>query len=393
MKILHTSDLHLGATWFGQKRSEDERRVIGEILELCDQHRVDLLLITGDVFSDRTSQPLPQVARRFFEQLAPAMRRGLRVMLLRGNHDDLRFFQLLRYICEEWLGEHTAPPIIADLPGIYNIPGTDVQVIALPYLTPGDLQSSALDAGVDADKRMVGLSGLLAQRLQALYQKVQPNKRTIFAGHLMVKGAQITPEVEFESGYHRELWITPDTLPQFTSYNALGHIHLSQELAHVGKPTWYAGGADRQDMGERDYTPQVLLVELPERPGGAAAVTSIPLSRCTPFVEHTFESLDVVRAFCDEVQESNPLGRITLNVAYTERAECEARIREAAPRLQVKIEAQTELSRLTDDGIDPRDIVGTISNFIEQNYTDAAQKARLLAGFARLARLYEEVEL
>jgi exonuclease SbcD len=130
MRILHTSDLHLGGTWFGRKRDDDERRVLGEILERCDQHGVDLLLVTGDVFSDRSRGELASVARRFFQQLAPAMRRGMRLMLLPGNHDSLAFFRLLHYVCEEWLGKLDTPPIIADLPGIYDVPGAELQVIA-----------------------------------------------------------------------------------------------------------------------------------------------------------------------------------------------------------------------------------------------------------------------
>ena len=188
MRILHTSDLHLGETRYGQKRDDDERRVIGEILEVCDQHDVDLLLVTGDVFSDRPRSSLPSIARRFFQQLAPAMQRGMRLMLLRGNHDPLEFFRLLHYLCQEWLGDQSTSPIIAALPGIYDVPGAALQVIALPYLAPSYLEHEALDATVDVDQRVVGLAGVLAQYLQTLYRRVQPDKRSIFAGHIMVRG-------------------------------------------------------------------------------------------------------------------------------------------------------------------------------------------------------------
>ncbi len=53
MRLLHTSDLHIGASWRGMSRRDDQRRVLGEILGLCDAHAVDALLVTGDVFSDR----------------------------------------------------------------------------------------------------------------------------------------------------------------------------------------------------------------------------------------------------------------------------------------------------------------------------------------------------
>src|SRR5690242_8139025 len=101
MKLLHTSDLHLGETWRGQSRQADEARILDEILALCRDQAVDLLLITGDVFSDRRRDALPTVARRFLRQLTPALRAGLRVLLLRGNHDSLPFFGLLRDLLQE----------------------------------------------------------------------------------------------------------------------------------------------------------------------------------------------------------------------------------------------------------------------------------------------------
>src|SRR3712207_895631 len=96
MKLLHTSDLHLGAQWRSVSRADDQTRVLDEVLTLCDQHEVDALLVTGDVFSDRPYEPPARIARRLLERLSDQLRRGRAIVLLRGNHDPLDLFQLMR---------------------------------------------------------------------------------------------------------------------------------------------------------------------------------------------------------------------------------------------------------------------------------------------------------
>ena len=133
MKILHTSDLHLGDTWDSHPRLNDQVRVLREILGLCELHNVDMLLITGDIFADRIKGSLSDVARQLLELLRDHLRRGRAVFLLRGNHDDFRFFQLLRILINEMSGQDRWPLVIADLPMVYAVPGHQLQVLALPY--------------------------------------------------------------------------------------------------------------------------------------------------------------------------------------------------------------------------------------------------------------------
>ncbi len=383
MKILHTSDLHLGNSWYRLDRRRDEERVLTYILQLCEERAVDVLLVTGDIFSDRPRGSLAAVARRFLRQLAPAMQRGLRIVLLRGNHDSLELFQLLRYLLEEIASEHSSRLVFADVPDIYRISESDLQIVALPYVTPVMIEQAAAGSNIGADERVVNLTGKLVHLLQRLYSQADPRCRAIFAGHIAVRGAQITPEHEYESGYHRELWIDAASLPQFTSYNALGHIHLAQPLPHAGKPSWYAGSPDRHDLGEQAYRPSVMLVELSGSPGGTAEVERIEVPCCTPFVQRTLASVADVRAFCDEVRGQDPLGKVLLDVPFADRAECDARLREAASRLEIDYQTDDLVSFELEDSIDPLDVASTVHDFVERHYV-GEKRARLLAGFDHL---------
>lgn len=390
MRLLHTSDLHLGGAWDGQDRRADNKRVLGEVLELCDHHMVDLLLITGDIFSDRPRGTLAAVARDFLQQLKPQMQGGLRVVLLRGNHDNLAFFELLRQLVDDVIGCNSTALMIADKPGIYTVPRSDLQIVALPYISLSMLDREASDATVGADDRLVNLAGRLAQHMSMLYSRVDPGRPAIFAGHITVSGARISEEQEFEAGYARELVLAPDSLPHFTSYNALGHIHFSQEIRTAAKPTWYAGGFDRHDRGEREYAPQVLLVELPQRPGGSAEVTPIPLTRCTPFIESACETREDVSRLCARIAGTDPLGRIRLSVPYADRAGCEAQLVDAAPRVRLVFEGVEPLLVIDDDVINPRDVPATVYQYLEMNYSTEARRERLRQAFDRL---WQEAEV
>jgi len=388
VKILHTSDLHLGKRWRGTPLLDDQDRVLSEVLGLCEKHGVDMLLVTGDVFSDRVDGNKPaDIARHFLKRLHEPLGRGRSVFLLRGNHDPFDLFGLLSFMMTEILGKDSLPLVVANLPGIYEIPGQSLQVVALPYLPPAWLRMQPFAVNVTPDEQVAQLSGLLSLQLQHLYSGVPSAAPTIFAGHVLISGAQLTEDLEFESGYHRELWLHPSDLPQFTSYNALGHIHLSQEIRGAGKPSWYAGAPDRLDLGEREYQPQVLLVTTPDTPGGIATVEPIHLTACTRWILEELHGLEDVERFCTTVNASNPIGEVVVaDVPVAYRGAIEDHIRDVAPRVRVRwmMEALLDVEQGS-DGPDPHDVYGTVRAYLERAFSqDADCRARLEAAFESL---------
>ncbi len=399
MRLIHASDLHLGASWYGVPRRTDQERVLEEILDLCDKYVVDGLIVTGDVFSDRVEGGRhPQIARRLLEQLRGHLNHGRAVFLLRGNHDPLDLFGLMRLLVTELAGHEHWPLIVADLPGIYHIPGHELQIIALPYITPGMLRDDTALLDLSPEQQLPGLAGLLSLRVQHLYRQASSTLPAIFAGHVMVGGAHLSEEREFEAGYNDELWLESGSLPQFTSYNALGHIHLSQEIMGTGKPTWYAGSPDRMDLGEREYHPQVLLVDTPNTPGGTATVQPIPLTTCTPFIEEELHGMEDVDRLCISLEAAgspDPLGRATIaDVPVQSRGPVEGRIRLLAPRLQVRwaLEEQALVTPIEWD--DPHDLPTMMSSYLERAYAGREdRRIRLMTAFQSLWGQSDEVML
>jgi len=385
MKILHTSDLHLGDIWRGIPRWNDQMRVLDEILCLCAEHDVDLLLVAGDVFSDRVQGRHEAVAKRFLEKLRPALQRGMAVFLLRGNHDPFALFDLMGLMMQEMAGGDRWPLVIAALPGVYPIPGRALQVVALPYVGPSWLHEQHFDPEQDPEERVAGLTGQLGMALDWLYHQSAPGVPTIFTAHMTVRGASLTPEVEAESGYHREMMLERERLPDFTSYNALGHIHLTQSLNAV-KPTWYSGSPERVNQGEREYLPCVLLVETPDTPGGAASVRKLYLDSCTVFLNETLRGVDAVAAFCARGLR-DPLGELELaQIPISERGGVEAQIRVVAPRILFRWQREDEPEPVVDaNRVDPADVPHFFHAYVEQAYAQQPdQRAKLAAAFDAL---------
>lgn len=388
MKILHTADWHLGATWDRYSRRGDQERVLDEILALCDQHDVDLLLVAGDVFSDRVEGGKPaKVVRDLLLKLRPHLERGRAVFLLRGNHDPFDLFQLVSLLLEEISGGKHWPLIVAAMPGVCDIPGHALQIVALPYLTPRMLRTPTNSSDAAPEAQLAGLSGQLAVHAQHLYASVEPGRPAIFAGHLLLRGAGVVADQEFEHGYRQEVWLDPGNLPHFTSYNAFGHIHLSQQLKGASKPTWYSGAPDRLNRGEREYKPQVLLVTTPDTPGGVAQVTPIPLTTCTPFVEVELDGQDAIDRFVECVMTPDPLGNVMIrSVPVAARGMIEERIRAVAPRLNIHWPPERDgLQAPSEGGLNPHDVHGTVNAYLSQAFDDQPeQRDALVAAFEEL---------
>jgi exonuclease SbcD len=390
MLMLHTSDLHYGHVGREINRLPDQNRVLDEILALCEARNVQLLLVAGDVFSNRLgSTSAASVARQLLTKLAPHLERGLAVFLLYGNHDNLPLFQLMRTFTAEMAGGAGRwPLVIADRAAVYDVPGLPHAVIALPYLTQRSLLNQSVELGLSPEEQAAILSGQISPRLRQLYALAPEGRPAIFTTHFLVEGFTLDTDesATFES-YHHDLRISPQDLPHFTSYNALGHIHLQQQIKSAAKPTWYSGAPDRLDAGERAYRPGVLLVDVPDSPGGTARVEIVPTQASTPFVKELLDGEDAVDRFCWEIATPLLLGEVTVSgIPASGWAAVQARLREAAPRVRLLwATARPATAASSTAWADPNNPLAIVQAHLAEHYKEQpAQRDRLLEAFTQL---------
>lgn len=298
MRILHTSDWHLGQHFMGKSRQAEHQALIDWLLEQVDVHAVDAVLIAGDIFD--TGAP-PSYARELYSHLVVRLHRaGVALLLLGGNHDSVATLgesrALLAVLNTTVVGavhnpaEHVVvlPRRAADTGGTSGTGGTGSPqpgciVCAVPFIRPRDVWQS--QAGQSAQDKQQSLQAAL----QAYYQAVVDAGRTrqaqlqqtlgrvvplIATGHLTTVGASSNDSV-------REIYVgSLDAFPTAAfppvDYIALGHIHQPQKvggLHHIR----YSGSPIPLGFDEAKQQKEVLLVDLDA--SGLANVTPLPVPR------------------------------------------------------------------------------------------------------------------
>jgi len=266
MKLLHTSDWHLGHALYNFDRLEEQSQMIDQMVDIVRLRRPDVFLLCGDVF--HTAQPSAAVQTLFAEGLlrireaAPAME----VVVTSGNHDSAARHEIFR---TPWraLGVRiigTADPErLDDL--IMELPGQGF-VAAVPYVHERNLPEGFFQRLLDR----------VAARNQAGLPVVLSAHTTVggcdFSGHdnasdLMVGGIDAYDLTDLGEGY---------------DYLALGHIHRPQFVRAGGRSVRYCGTPLPVSFDEC-YPHSVSLVQL-DRRTAPPRVEEIPIDNPRPLV-------------------------------------------------------------------------------------------------------------
>ena len=284
MKVLHTSDWHIGRTLHGRKRYEESEAFLNWLAGLIEDKHIDVLLVAGDVFDNSTpSNYAQEIYYRFLYRVAASANRH--VVVTAGNHDSPSFLnaprELLKYLNVHVVGCASDPP--ADeaivLAGSNNEPG--LFICAVPYLRDRDIRVAEAGESIE-DKERKLVEGIrthyrlvceAARQKRDLLNKPVP---IVAMGHLFAAGGRTV-----DGDGVRELYIGSlaqvgaDLFPEGIDYLALGHLHIPQK---VGGSDFirYCGSPLPIGFGEADQQKCVVLVEFS---GNAPHVTEIPVPR------------------------------------------------------------------------------------------------------------------
>jgi exonuclease SbcD len=360
MRILHTSDWHLGKTLKTFAREDEQLAQVEHICQLTSEHDVDVMLVAGDIFDARSKQ-LPTLTKRLAEILKPRLEAGLHVILLPGNHDDREHFHMMYTLLN--LDEEVQTRLyVVRTQMVFEIKGVLFGMV--PYPNRDVLEASYADTA-GGTQRNVSLSARFADIVRyianQLEGQVQP---AVFATHVVVAG--VTTPSEHEISYASDLRLGRQDLPVTgnLAYIALGHIHQSQQIDHA-VPCYYSGSLDRMDRGERNDAKSVLIVDVPSF--GPAKVESIPLP-ATPFYD-----LDLTAADVDGLSDRYAdLDRAFVQVNLTcgesdDVVALQRKIRQHCPRCLDLAVTYPEASSVAITKIDrPEDYVGTSLQYLKE---------------------------
>lgn len=275
MKIVHTSDWHVGRRWKGIQRLDELEAVLDHLAAFIEEQSIDLVLHTGDLFESRNPPAeAEQLVNRFLVRVG---RSGAHMLVIAGNHDDpLRLDArslLTEFVNVQILGR----PRPASRGGTRTVEtrcGETAVVAALPFASPGAWVSALDLAGEEASARSK-YAAMFERAVQDLCGAFRPDAVNLLMAHTHLEGALFG---ESERRVHvTEDWAaSPQALPTTASYIALGHIHKPQKI-EAPVPAWYAGSLLQMDFGEAGEEKTFIVVTAsPGKPANPAAIEHVP---------------------------------------------------------------------------------------------------------------------
>jgi exonuclease SbcD len=285
MRVLHTSDWHVGRTIQGRSREDEHRAVLAEIAEIVRREKVDLVLVAGDVFDH--SAPNAVAEEVVYRALLDLTADGAQVALVAGNHDNGRRFSAVRPFLAlarvHALGELARP----GEGGCIEIPtrsGEVARVAKLPWVSQRGIVRAKELMEMDDGGQLGTYQQWLADIMGRLCGGFGPREVNILMGHVTVAGAK-PGGGERQSDSIFDYWVPQQSLPRVAQYCALGHIHRQQRLPGSPSTAWYSGAPMHLDFGQTGK-PGVLLFEakagLP-----VTGVEQVPLSSARPLLTVT----------------------------------------------------------------------------------------------------------
>lgn len=287
MRILHTSDWHLGQTFHQFDRSVEHQHFLGWLLDVIESEAVDALLIAGDIFDN--SNPSATSQALLYQFLTDARRRvaHLNIVLIAGNHDSPGRVEapapFLSLFDATVIGQVGQAGVADDYSRVVvPLKNADGQVeawcLAMPFLRPSDVPRIA----GEGDPYLLGVTHLYQQAYAEAFNRCEPGQAIIAMGHCHVSGGQASEDSERRIVIGGAEALPAQLFDPKIAYVALGHLHLAQSVA--GDTTRrYSGSPLPMSFSEINYPHQVVLVELA---GEAVQNTrSIPVPRAVEMLQ------------------------------------------------------------------------------------------------------------
>ncbi|WP_411704416.1 exonuclease subunit SbcD [Edaphovirga cremea] len=265
MRLIHTSDWHLGQYFFTKSRAAEHQAFLHWLIEQVEKHAVDAVIVAGDIFD--TGSP-PSYARELYNRFVVELQRtGCQLVVLGGNHDSVATLNESRELLS-CLNTTVIASASGDLQQqVFTLntrqgePGAIL--CAIPFLRPRDLIASR--AGQSGNEKQLALQEAISGHYQQLYHSALQLRETlglaipiIATGHLTTVGVSTSDSV-------RDIYIgTLDAFPAQAfppaDYIALGHIHRAQCVAKT-EHIRYSGSPIPLSFDELGTAKSVFLLD------------------------------------------------------------------------------------------------------------------------------------
>lgn len=291
MKILHTSDLHIGKYIGTYDLKEDTEYVLNQVVDTAIRERVEVVLISGDIF-DRPN-PSEEAIKMYVSFLKELLDKNIKVIAISGNHDSgIRLSAYKDILGKGYFveGEFNSPMRKVSLSDEYG----PVNFYMLPFFTPFIVKSNLkLEKGLE--NYDLAMDEIIKR------ENIDTSQRNIILAHQFVAGFKFGGSEEdfsYSNGDEKNVAgvgiISLDKFQNF-DYVALGHIHKPQKISR--ETIRYSGSLLKYKTSEIDGPDKsVVIIDLKEK--GNIEVKLDPIKPLHPFVK--------IEGLLSELTNTNP---------------------------------------------------------------------------------------
>ncbi|SOD88477.1 exonuclease SbcCD subunit D [Streptomyces sp. Ag109_G2-15] len=318
MRVLHTSDWHLGRAFHRVNMLGAQADFIGHLVTTVREHAVDVVVVSGDVY-DRAVPPLAAV-ELFDDALHRLAGLGVPTVMISGNHDSARRLGVGAGLIDR-AGIHLrTEPSAAGTPVVLADADGDVAFYGLPYLEPALVKD---EFAVEKAGHEAVLAAAM-DRVRADLATRTPGTRSVVLAHAFVTGGQA-------SDSERDITVggvsaVPAGVFDGVDYVALGHLHGCQTITERVR---YSGSPLAYSFSEADHRKSMWLIDLAADGSVTAERLDCPVPRPLARVRGTLDDLLadpalarhedawVEATLTDQVRPADPMARLTERFPHT----------------------------------------------------------------------------
>jgi exonuclease SbcD len=318
MKILHTSDWHLGKALENISRIEEQHQFIDELCDIAEKEQVDLVLIAGDIFD--TYNPSSAAEELFYEAIDRLNDKGKRALLIiAGNHDSPD------RLCAASPLAYKSGVILLGYPGSdageYKTEGSQIKIISsgagwlelklpqydynavilsMPYPSESRLDE-VISKAVDSENLQLAYSERIGAILHTASVNFRKDTVNLVVSHLFMREGKVSDSERQLGG---ALMVEPEAIPENAQYVALGHLHRPQQVKGCKVPAYYSGSPLAYSFSEVDYCKAVYIIDaVPDMP---VDIKAINLSSGKPLKKwEALNGMAEAIRWCEEGRDHN----------------------------------------------------------------------------------------
>lgn len=285
MRILHTSDWHLGKTLEGFSRLDEQELFVEELIEKIEENNIDMVIIAGDIYDN--GNPPARAENLFYNALKRISNFGRRpILVISGNHDNPDRLVAASPLAYEHgvillgtpkskaqLGEYGNFEILNSDEGYVELQIGEEKavIITLPYPSEKRL-NEVLTEELEEDERRKSYSERLGELFSKLSEKYREDTINLAVSHIFVAGGEET-DSERPIQLGGSLTVDAGMLPEKAQYIALGHLHRPQKVHGAKTKAYYSGSPLQYSKSEISYSKCAYIVDV--KPKEEAVVSEL----------------------------------------------------------------------------------------------------------------------